>query len=554
MERHRVAQLVDALEHPDAEHQREIMDDLVAAGPDVIAPLAANLKLAEPRARKCVVRVLGEIGHPDGLLPLMRFVFDSRGSISDGDARGLAMRAILSLADADAHASKMFQFLLDLYQDDDPFVRGYAIAAMGKYGDRRALPIVQDAMSDETEFVQEQAQGAVRELEQKIADGPDEDVDDEDLLQAIRGRKGGERQYFLNELRERDNAFELAERLVAEGGRGVIPGLEYMLESANPKARGVARRLGMGAETPAERAVCLRILTAHLDDDASDDELAIIRGGLYDADPFVQLAALEAAGASGNDTLIERAVDATRDGDMERRYAASRGLSLGLTPRHRKVLPDLIEAFGLANARRLARVTDDTIRIEAYLVRAIRRVVEEGGFGTTQAQEAALTALEGAATHRPLVVTALELLDVTTPEEGFDEGRRWSRGSARHLVETLSHPETDVRDRVLSLLLRGAPSGMTSLVKGLERVIYDREADIAGKAIPLLERVDGDRARKLLTDLTEESDEDVRLAAEAALKRLRNAGDYIDAEFEASAEEGQKSLPKDEADFEADEF
>lgn len=531
MNRQKVAQLVDALDHPDASYQRDIMDQLVAEGPAIIEPLSANLSLAEPRARKCVVRVLGELDTPEALLPLMRFVFDTKNSIADGDARGLAMRAINQLATEDK-GSKIFQFLLDVYQDDDPFVRGYALQGLGKFGDRRALPLVQEALTDDQEFVQEKAREAVAALEQKIADSPDADVDDEKLLQSIRGKKGGEREYYLNELRARDNAFELAEQLVTEGGRGVIGGLEYMLESSDPRARAAARRYAMGAEKPAETAICLRILSDHIRGDATDDELAIIRGALYDADPFVQLAALEAAGVSGDGTLIERAVDTTRDADMDRRYAAAAGLAVGLSPEHRKFLPDLIEAVGLANARRLAVVSDDTVRIEAYLIRAIHRVVSEGGFGTSQAQEVALTSLEGALELRPLVVTALELLDNTTPEEGYDEDRRWPSDATRRLAGLLSHPEDDIRDRTLDLLMRGAPSGLDTLVEPLERIVYDRGADIAEKVVPLLERVGNDEAIRLLGDLTEEKDDDVRISAEAALKRLRSAEPFIDAEFE----------------------
>ena len=561
MDRQEVAQLVDALDHPDSGFQRDIMDQLLAEGSSILDALVANLHTAPPRARNCVVRVLGELGDPDAILPLMRFVFDRKGSIADGDARGLAMKALVDIADETLPATKMFQFLLDVYQDDDPFVRGYALALLGRFGDRRALPLVQEALVDEADFVAERARDAVKSLEQKIAVGPEADVDDEELLRSIRGKQGGERKYYLNELRSRDNAFELSERLVAEGGRGVIAGLEFMLECEDSRARGVARRHAMSTDKVDELAICLRILNQFMHADASNDELAIIRGALYHADSFVRLAALEGAGRSGDATLIERAVDATRDADMDRRHAAARGLSYGLSPAYRKVLPDLMQAFELANARRLAVVTDDTVRIEAFIVRAIRRIVEEGGFGTTQAQEVALSALEGAIAHMPLVVTALELLDLTTPAEGYPADRRWDEELSRNLVELLHHHDDEIRDRVLSLLIRGAPT-TRSMVDGLERIMFDHGADIAGKVVPLLETVGDERAKKLLTDLTDEKDDGVRLAAAAALKRLRNSDEVIDAEFETAqyARGGPAMQTSDEprevvaAEFEDDEF
>ncbi len=531
MDRQEVAQLVDALNHPDAKHQRELMDELVAEGASIVEPLVANLAITEPRARVCIVRVLGEVGDKAALLPLMRFVWDTRESIVDGDARGLAMKSIIELGD-ESDSPKVFQFLLDIYRDDDAFVRGYALQAMGKFGDRRALPMVQEGLADENEFVRERAQQSVKALESKIAAGPKEDLSADEILQSVRGKQGGERAYWLNELRERDDAFELAERLVAEGGRGVFAGLELLLELDDPRAREVARRHATATDGPDERAICLRIMNRWMRHDVTDEELDLIRGALYDMDEFVQVAALEAAGLSGDPTLIERAVDATRDNNMERRFAAARGLSIGLTPDNRRVLPDLIQAFSLANARRLAVFNEDTVKVEAYVVRAIHRVVAEGGFGTSQAQEVALTALEGAADNRPLLVTALELLDDTTPEEGFDEDRRWDHESARHLGEVLQHADDDVRDRALDLLLRGGPTRMRSLIEPLTRIIYDRGADVAGRVVPLLERIGSDRAIDLLKDLSDEKDDTVRVAAEAALKRMRNEEDFIDAEFD----------------------
>lgn len=531
MDRQTVARLVDALDHPDAVHQREVMDLLVDAGAAVIEPLVANLNIAPPRARNCVVRVLGELGDSSAILPLMRFVFDRSDSIEDRDARGLAMRALTELTDETTPAARMFQFLLDVYQDDDPFVRGYALTMLGRFGDRRAVPIVEDALRDEVDFVRERAEAAVEQLRSKSADGPDESVDDEELLQAIRGRQGGERRYYLNDLRERPNAFELAERLVSEGGRGVIAGLEYMLQADDPRARATARRYAARATRPDELAICLRVLNRFIAGDATDDEVALIRGALYHGDSFVRLAALEAAGRSGDPTMIERAVDATRSDDLDRRHAAACGLAAALSPEHRKVLPELMQAFELANARRLAVVTPDTVRIEAYLVRAIRRIVASGGYGTSRAQEIALTALEGALDHRPLIVTAFELLDATTPADGFQPDRRWSPQLSRNLADILAHPDDGIRDRALDLLVRGAPP-IRGILPALQNVIFDRNADIVGKVIPLVEAIGDDDARRVLTDLGDEDDEAIRQAAQSALKRLRNADEVFDAEFE----------------------
>ena len=103
---------------------------------------------------------------------------------------------------------------------------------------------------------------------------------------------------------------------------------------------------------------------------------------------------------------------------------------------------------------------------------------------------------------------------------------------ARNLGDLLAHHDDDVRGRALNLLMRGAPKGLNSLVDPLTRIVYDKGADIAGKVIPLLERIGSERATRLLGDLADEKDSEVRIAAEAALKRIRNGEEYIEAEFE----------------------
>ena len=57
-----LAALIDRLDHPDAIFQRELMDNLVSLGPEIIPNLAANLSMAEPNVKTCLVRILAEIG------------------------------------------------------------------------------------------------------------------------------------------------------------------------------------------------------------------------------------------------------------------------------------------------------------------------------------------------------------------------------------------------------------------------------------------------------------------------------------------------------------
>ncbi len=251
-----IARLVDRLDHPDAIFQRQMMDKILAIGPAAVEPLAANLSFAEPRAKEAIARLLGELRDTRAMLPLMRFIFDARGSIPDSDARGLAMQSLMHLAEPE-HAQKLFDFLMDIRRDPDPFVRGYAMEAMGKFGDKRARPILEEALEDDHEFVQTRAQRAVAALDADTAvgEGLRSGASATEILQKIRATQGGERTYWINALKERDDAFELARTLVEEGGKGTLIGLQLLLRMNDPRAREVAVRHYAAADAAADRAI-----------------------------------------------------------------------------------------------------------------------------------------------------------------------------------------------------------------------------------------------------------------------------------------------------------
>ena len=224
-----VAQLIESFDHPDAIRQRELMDRLLVMlrdeeiGAQVLEVALANLRLVEPTARVALLRALNELGHPETLLPLMRFVFDQKGKPQEQDARGLAMQGIMQLTTPDK-ASRLFDFLMDIKQDEDPFVRGYTAQAFARLGDWRAIPILEGMLEqDSHEFVREGAARALEQLrrgaqqEQSSAALSHPDMSAEELLQKIRGAQGKDRDYWLGLLRERPDSFDLLTELLSHG-------------------------------------------------------------------------------------------------------------------------------------------------------------------------------------------------------------------------------------------------------------------------------------------------------------------------------------------------
>lgn len=530
----RVAQLALQLDHPDVPTQNEAIEALVALGPEAIPEIVANFDFVSARARRGLVTALEKLQSPRALGGLMRFVWDKRGSIEDADTRALAMKAIAELAQPE-HAPRLLSFLLDIAQDEDPFVRGWAADTLGRFGDPRAQALLKSYLKDPSDVVRERAQLALMRLKDlPNTDALKPDLSDAELLKTIRGSKGAEQTYWFDELRSRENAFELAAQLAREPGRTQVLGLHYLQESRDARARGLAVHLLMREPESPHRAIALRIIAQHLNRDADADETALIRSGLYDTDSFVKGAAFEAAGRSGVADLIDRAIDALSDRDPEFVHAAARGLSRGLAESERHLFPRLSDAFETLHRRRLNQNDDLSARCEAYLLRAFGRVIGTTTAGADTARHAALRALFDAEAHQPVLITALDLLEQTTPAEGLPEAQRWPAERVRDLAMLLGHPERDVRMRVLSLITRGAAAGNDTLVPAMERLLYESPTTIQEQVIPVLEHVGTTRARALLTELTNDARPEVSTAANAALTRWRNAQPWIEAEFDDS--------------------
>lgn len=528
-----VANLTQILDHPDLPTQKAAAEELIAMGAEALPTIFANLGFATPRARRALMTVIEKIGDSSALLPLMRFIWDSRETIEDSDARGLAMKAIASLARPEDGA-RLLPFLIDVAKDDDAFVRGWSAETLAHFGDPRAETLIKAMLKDPSEVVRERAESALHTLAANPAptDALKPAQDDETLLKSIRSARGNEQVFWLNELKSRENAFELATRLVREGGRAQILGLQYLLDSQDPAARGIARFLLMRESDSPLRAVALRIIAQHLNGDADSDEAALIRTATFEADPFVRLAAMECAGLSGDPDLTDRAVLGLRDRDPEIAASCSRGLARSLTTSDRHHFPQLLEAFDSVHRRRLSSRDDTSVRTEAYILRAIGKVVGDLPNGDSQIQQVALKALFDAEDLRPILVTALDLLEQATPTKGVPPTQRWSADKIRDLAMLASSSDREVRTRTLHLLVRGAQPGIDSLTPIAQRLTFEPDEVLISAVIPLLELVGSERARTILTEFSNHSNEAVVVAAQASLQRWRNSQKWMDAEFD----------------------
>lgn len=538
--RAQIAQLVGHLDHPDAVHQRGFMDQLIALyrqqPEEALDGMLANLKLAEPRARVALVRVLSELAPQGALVPLMRFVFDSRDAIGESDARGLAMQTIMKISGPE-HARRLFDFLLDVRQDADPFVRGYAVEALSRFGDPRAEPLIRAMREDESLFVRERVQRALEQL-QGLQGSSDElaqrQMSGEELLGRIRGSQGEDRVYWMGILQQREDAFELLAELVTQGGsKGVLIGLRGLLESADPRARQLAvRHYATARDEPAERAICLRLLGNHLSGDATPEEVKLIASALHDGDMFVRRAALYAAGGTGDATLTTRVIESVQGRDYETMLDAAKGLGRSSGAALKRFMPQLLDALGHVRGVRQSSGSNEPELIEANLLQALSELAPHLTVGRGDLQREALRSLHGARHRWPIVVSALKLLRETRGEEEMlPIGERWGSEQAATLLDLLEHEDERVRERALDFLYYGVAPGWGPMVPYLERLLHNDEAPIATRIVPLLERAGSPRAQQLLEDLTRAPSEEVSEAARAALRHMREEQPVLEARF-----------------------
>ncbi len=534
MERADIARLIDQLDHPDAVRQREVRDRLVALGPEAVEVITANLRSVTTRVRTGLVQVLADIGDERALLPLMRYVFDEQKNVRESNARGLAMQSIMRLAQP-RHASKLFDFLVDMRDDPDAFVRTYVIEAFGKLGDKTAIPFVREALDDPSEFVRERAQKTLDELEMSETSNT-EQLDGEELLREVRSATGARLTYCVKLLKEHDDAFSLASQLVREDGNRSMVGLQVLQSLSDPAARRVAVRHFQLTRSDADRAASLRLLAEHLDGDAEPSEVRAIKRGLDYSDKFIVLAALAAAARSGDSELTQRAVEATRSGDYTAAATASEALSKGADKLPAMYAEALFESIQMVNGHRRHNPNEDLVRTEAYLLRALSKILAAADQLAKPAQQIALGSLRRSSDLQPIVITALELLTRLVPEGGYPTKERWHPADAAALVPLLRHANPSVRRRTLEVIRRGAPGDAPNLSREFERLMRDDAELVSEAVIPAILETAGPNAKKQLAQLAVADEPTVRQAAESALRRLRSRQPHIDVDFRRAQE------------------
>jgi HEAT repeat protein len=379
----------------------------------------------------------------------MQFYRNHRDQPGDSELRAETVDSVLSVADSD-DVDRVFEFLVDIHTDPAPAVRQRVIEGFGLVAGERASPFIDSALEDDDPDVRNTAE-RVRE---SIDDGQqprlgESTLSDRQLVGRLRNRAGSQLEYFRRELLSRDNAFELARSLLEGDNPSPMRAFRLMQSIDDERGRSVAIPYARPGINAGPRAAAMRLLADHLDGDADDEEAQVIEKGLRARDDYVQLAAMEAAGASGRPDLMSRAIRAAADPDEQLSVTASRALTRGLSSDHAHLLDDLLSALRRIRERRRDESLDQRIKTEAYLLRAIGRALPAQPTQPHEILDEALDSLRDARDHRPILVTGLtlvaRLLDNSPDSDGLPASRLQALAALRE------HPNEQVRSRATTL-------------------------------------------------------------------------------------------------------
>lgn len=453
--------------------------------PDCVdsTPLDASFFVATERAQ--IIRLIHQLRDPHTaqrahqqlvargsrsvLLELMRFVYDARHTPQAGVARGLAMQAILDIGGPEDQA-RLFEFLCAMRHDPDELVRTYIVEGFSTLQDARALDYVREALSDTSLFVRERARQAFSALQTRQRIHPLE-LRADDFLHELTQASPARRALFARWLPEHRDAFALASALVRRDDAHTELGIQTLHTLQNPAARNVALRHFRLTRSDADRAASLRLMAEFLQADASPEEVRGIEDGLVHGDGFVQLAAIEAAGRSGHEALMCRALGATRAENTIIAATAAAGLCAVAEHLPDWMAPGVLKSVHTVRARRRHAPNANLLQAEAALLQTLAELYPPRHPQVRLAQQVVLDSLRDSQQFKPITQACLHALERLTPPEGYPQQSRWHPGDACVLVPLLDRGDPGIQQRALELIRRAAPGDTPNLSQAFERLL-----------------------------------------------------------------------------------
>lgn len=531
-----IAKKIDRLDHPDAGLQDVILDEF-SREPETARPVVlANLPLVNARIRRALLRWLDGVLTTEATLPLMRYVFDERGSIPEQTGRAMAMGLLLRrarLTDLPEERGRLRAFAEDLCRDEDPDVRRRAVEILCFVGNYSSIPFIEPHANDDDAGVRR----SVRRTLNILADAPDDDEgpqrDPDQLLNALLNSAGPRRNQLVRRWTRHEERASIALGVLRHRGELRERALQILIEEPKPEARPFLASMVLEEPDSGLAALSLRLL-AKLGEsgDAKPDEITAIRSAFRSRSVLSRAASFAAIQALGLDQFAPTLVELSESHDLSIALPAAQSLDGLVNASHHELSEPLRSSLRTNELRRRGDPkNNERVRIVAHLLSALNRIVTESTIGVELLHRTVFEILSVAGSHRPIRIKAIELLMTSTPEAGLDDFERWDATQVSTLINLLAGASRPAVQRIARLLCRGAPQGMAALESTARKLWKTGYVDMAQIIVPLLERANSEDAKQWLATIADGEDPRAAGAARAILRRDRNARDVIDAEF-----------------------
>ncbi|MEO1266741.1 MAG: HEAT repeat domain-containing protein [Myxococcota bacterium] len=536
--------LVTLFDHPIKEERHRALSRLIAMGKPAVPALVEALHHEARFIRTGSLRALAQIASPDALEPLMAYLRTHSTEI--GDNRAFAMQAIAAaIGPHVAEPEPLFNTLQEALRDRDDFVRAWAYVALGRLGDRRAIPLIEEGTRDRDFFVAEKATEALATLK-AAPPAPtawtDQLLGPEAIRFALQAPEQGRRSMAMKALLERVhtdadyNPFPMLRELLRgptrAGRRSAVEALSHI---QRPEAPHYLIDLVEESDDSDLVALALRALLVHGETLATmepDRLVALLRRRLKDRDLLVRAAAVAALAQLQGELATELLVMACEDPESWVRDEASaalvereeRGRSGSELQPHIITLArsakTLTARMAHANGPPGAEERADATVAERLLTLLRASVVQ--GLDTDRADAAAqagFAALE-APTAR-LRVAGLELLHRLV--EARHQLRPRNTLQVRALASALTSNDDTIVFKTLDVLEVALPRNSGAATARLTDLLYRGDKPLALRTIELLGRAGDIEAREALKALSRNDDLDVSASAIAALHEIGEA-------------------------------
>lgn len=539
LDRKRILQLIDRLDHPDGHMQEGILQEFTQNVSEVRPLVHGNLAVSAPRVRRALLRWLSTEHDESSTLPLMRYVFDHRRELEELTGRQLAMVTLLRRAQATnspEEQGRLRAFAEDISTDSDSEIRRRALEILANIGNQRSIPIVEAALTDADKEVQEAARKSLTALESAPEDSGGPEMSVEALTKALLFSLGARRRQLVRQWRRHDLRGEVALEILRHGEDLESEALQILLTKPRLEARAYLPAKIL-ANPEDERAIfslrlLARLATSFEIEDVRSDELEAIRKGLNCPALLTKIATVNAIEALRLERFFPDLLELVLVRDQGLCLAVAKALDELSSPKESYQIATIIQGIEL-NARRRLQSRDDKegIEIIAHLQSALRKSVAPDDLRARDCQVLALNQLARHEGILPIEVTALQILLASTPARGLEEERRLYPSELSPLLQLASREDHKIAIRVATLLERLAPRGLEALADRARALMKTGGPDLEEHIIPLLLRSDCPKAKVMLEEIAEGANRQAASRAREILRQSRNESEYIDAEY-----------------------